>query len=39
MKIIDWIIIYEEGAAVAQMSPVYDMRDWLALAYEENAYV
>tara|TARA_R100001015_G_C4633328_1_gene198133 strand:- start:2961 stop:3080 length:120 start_codon:yes stop_codon:yes gene_type:complete len=39
MKIIDWIIIYTEGDAVARMTPVYDMQDWLALTYAEKMYV
>lgn len=30
MKVVDWITIYREGDAVGQMSPVYDMREWLA---------
>lgn len=29
VKIIGWITIYLEGSAVAEYSPVYDMKEWI----------
>jgi hypothetical protein len=31
MKIIAWISIETNGSAVVQYSPVYDLKDWIAL--------
>ena len=35
MKVISWIVIYEDDEIVGCMSPVYDMQEWLTTAEEE----
>ena len=31
MKIIAWVSIEQDGSAVVQYNPVYDLKEWLAV--------